>query len=87
MSGSALGFIGFVLQIFAYLVIARSLSTWFPNARNNPIVQMLYQITDPVLIPLSRIIPRVGMIDLSPTILVFALLIISRAMGSRSILF
>ena len=77
MSGPALGFIGFILQIFAYLVIARALTSWFPNSRRYAIVQLLYQITDPVMIPLSRLIPRIGMIDLSPMILVFGLLFIS----------
>ena len=87
MNGSPLQFIGFILQIFAYLVIARALTTWFPNARQFAIVQLLYQITDPVMIPISKLIPRIGMIDLSPTILVFTLLIISRALGARPILF
>ena len=87
MSGSPLEFIGFILQIFAYLVIARALTTWFPNARQFAIVQLLYQITDPVMIPISKLIPRIGMIDLSPTILVFTLLIISRALGAPPILF
>ena len=87
MSGSPLEFIGFILQIIAYLVIARALTTWFPNARQFAIVQLLYQITDPVMIPISKLIPRIGMIDLSPTILVFTLLIISRALGARPILF
>ena len=85
MTGSPLAFIGFILQIFAYLVIARALTTWFPNARRYAIVQLLYQITDPVMIPLSRLIPRIGMIDLSPMILVFGLLFISNALGARSI--
>lgn len=80
MNGSALEFIGFILQIFAYLVIARALTTWFPNARQYAIVQLLYQITDPVMIPLSKIIPRIGMIDLSPMILVFGLLFISNVL-------
>ena len=87
MNGSPLEFIGFILQIFAYLVIARALTTWFPNARRYAIVQLLYQITDPVMTPISKLIPRIGMIDLSPTILVFTLLIISRALGARPILF
>jgi|TARA_B100000809_G_scaffold265974_1_gene326620 YggT family protein len=87
MNGSPLEFIGFILQIFAYLVIARALTTWFPNARQYAIVQLLYQITDPVMTPISKLIPRIGMIDLSPTILVFTLLIISRALGARPILF
>ena len=87
MNGSPLEFIGFILQIFAYLVIARALTTWFPNARRYAIVQLLYQITDPVMTPISKLIPRIGMIDLSPTILVFTLLIISSALGARPILF
>lgn len=87
MNGSPLEFIGFILQIFAYLVIARALTTWFPNARQFAIVQLLYQITDPVMTPISKLIPRIGMIDLSPTILVFTLLIISRALGARPIFF
>ncbi len=82
MSDSATEFIGLILQVFAYLVIARALTTWFPNARNHPIVQLLYQITDPVMIPVSKLVPRIGMIDISPMILVFTLLIISRALTS-----
>ena len=87
MSGSPLLFIGYLLQIFAYLVIARALTTWFPNARYHPIVQLLYQITDPVMIPLSRLVPRIGMIDLSPMILVLGLFFISRALGAPRLLF
>ena len=73
MSGSPLEFIGFILQIFAYLVIARALTTWFPNARQYAIVQLLYQITDPVMIPISKLIPRIGMIDLSPMVAILIL--------------
>ena len=83
MSNSALGFIGFILQVFAYLVIARALTSWFPNARQYAIVQLLYQITDPIMIPASRLIPRIGMIDISPMIIVFSLLFISSALGAR----
>ncbi len=85
MSGSLPEFIGWILRIFAYLVIARALTSWFPDARRHPIVQLLYQITDPVMIPASRIIPRIGMIDLSPMIVVLVLLAISSQLtGSTS---
>ncbi len=71
--------IGKAMQLMAYAIIARSLTTWFPNSRNNPIVQILYQITDPILIPLSRVIPRAGMFDFSPMVAVLVLLLV----GSR----
>ena len=72
-----LGIIATAMQFMAYAIIARSLTTWFPNSRNNPIVQILYQITDPILIPLSRVIPRAGMFDFSPMVAVLVLFFVS----------
>lgn len=84
MSGDLLGFIGWLLQIFGYLIVARALSSWFPDARRHPIVQLLYQVTDPVMIPASRIIPRIGMIDLSPMIVIIVLFTVSDALRRGS---
>ena len=77
-----LGLIGFAFQLMAFAIIARSLSTWFPSARNNPFVQLLYQITDPILVPLSRVIPRAGMFDFSPMVAVLVLFLISDRLQS-----
>ena len=86
MSGAenVLPFIGTLLQIMAWLIIARALLSWFPNARGNALVDVLYQITDPILIPLQRVVPRIGMIDISPMIAVFVLFILGSAMGGRA---
>lgn len=80
MSGDFLGFIGWLLQIFGYLIVFRALSSWFPDARRHPIVQLLFQITDPIMMPASRLIPRIGMIDLSPMIVILLLFSISDAL-------
>ena len=61
------------LQVMIWLIIARSLMSWFPNARRNQIIELLYQITDPILVPLQRLVPRVGMIDISPIVAVLIL--------------
>ncbi len=84
MSNDLLDFIGWLLQIFGYLVVARALSSWFPGARQHPLVQLLYQITDPVMIPASRIIPRIGMIDISPMIVILILFTVSDRLRSTS---
>jgi YggT family protein len=73
-----LGIIGTAFMLMAYAIIARSLTTWFHSARNNPLVQILYQITDPILIPMSRVIPRAGMFDFSPMVAVITLIVLSR---------
>jgi len=62
-----------LLYVMIWLIIARSLMSWFPNARQNRIVDLLYQITDPILLPLQRIVPRLGMIDISPIVAVLIL--------------
>ena len=84
MNGSPLEFIGFILRIFGYLVVARALTSWFPNARQYTVVQLLYQITDPVMIPASRIIPRIGMIDLSPMIVIIILFTVADRLSASA---
>lgn len=81
-SATVLQLIGLVLYILGWLVIARSLLSWFPNARGNALVDIVYQITDPILLPLQRIVPRIGIIDISPMIAVIILFVLSAALGA-----
>ena len=53
-----------------------TLLTWFPIDRGGPIFQALDAITEPVLQPLRRIIPPIGMIDITPIVAWFLLNII-----------
>lgn len=73
--------IGTLMQLLGYLLVVRALLSWFPNARENQLVQYIYEFTDPIIIPLRRIIPPIGMIDLSVMIAVFFLLIVGSALG------
>ena len=69
-----------ILRIYAYLIIIRAFSTWFPQFRNHEIVQTLYKITDPIMKPASKYIPPIGMIDISAMIVVIVLLTLSNAL-------
>ena len=63
-----------VLQIYTFILLIRILITWIPNLDPyHPIVQILFQVTEPVLEPARKIIPPIGMIDISP-IVVFIVL-------------
>ena len=64
-----------LLTLYMWIIIVRSLISWVSPDPYNPIVQMLYRITDPVLSPLRRIIPtwRAG-IDLSPLIAILIII-------------
>jgi YggT family protein len=71
-------FIAILLQAVAWMLIARALVSWFPDLRRHGIVQLLFDLTDPIIEPLRTIIPPVGMLDLSVMIAVFSLFILSQ---------
>lgn len=64
----------YTLTILNWLIIIRALISWVNPDPFNPIVQILYKITEPLLAPFRRIIPihTVGL-DISP---IFALIFI-----------
>ncbi len=73
-----------VLTIYSYILIARALISWIPNLDPyNPIVQLLYQLTEPVLEPIRRLIPPIGgMLDISFIIAFFAIIMLQQLFAS-----
>jgi len=49
-----------------------------PNPRN-PLYIILHEITEPILGPIRQLLPRMGMIDLSPMIAGFLLIMVAQA--------
>ena len=72
------------LYILLVAIIARALLSWFPISRTNPFVRLVHQITDPLIDPVRRIMPRTGMIDLSPMIVVILLWLMIMVVGRVS---
>lgn len=66
--------INILFRIYSYIILARIFISWLPVDRTNPIIRLIYQITEPVLAPFRVILPLGGMgIDLSPIIVFFLL--------------
>ncbi|WP_066318264.1 YggT family protein [Bacillus sp. FJAT-29814] len=57
-----------LIQIYSWALIIYILMSWFPNARESSIGQFLSRICEPYLEPFRRIIPPLGMIDISPIV-------------------
>jgi YggT family protein len=63
-----------VLQIFQLILLARVLLSFFPDIdRSNAIVQLLYDVTEPVLRPIRDLLPQTGMVDFSPLVVFLAI--------------
>jgi YggT family protein len=65
-------FVGF-LWFLVIAVIVRALMSWFPQARNNQFGRVVFQITEPIIEPVRRIMPRTGMIDFSTLVVIVIL--------------
>lgn len=76
--------ISLLFQVYEFLLFIRvllSLVNIDPRrpAIDHPLVRVLQRITDPVLVPLRRLIPPIGgVIDISPVVALFILEIVRR---------
>lgn len=72
--------------LIAYILIlfGRMIFSWMPPSSGGTatVARLLYDLTEPVLAPMRRVIPPVGMFDLSFTVLVFGLLILWQSLCS-----
>jgi YggT family protein len=76
--GSFLSLILLALNIYQIILLARVLLSWFPDInRSNPIIQFLYDITEPVLQPIRNALPQTGTVDFSPLIVFLGISVIS----------
>lgn len=74
-------FINLLVTVFYIAILARVLLSWFPIGPDSalmPVVRVVFQITEPILGPIRRILPDMGAIDLSPMIAIVVLIIIQR---------
>ena len=69
-------FVGILINILYFAMIGRVIISWInvgPSSPVYPIAKMLYQITEPVLAPIRRVLPTFGMLDLSPMVAMLVL--------------
>ncbi len=71
-----------IIGVYQWVLIARILLTWLPsiNWYDQPF-KILADITDPVLEPFRKLIPPIGMMDISPMVLFFTLSLLQGLLG------
>jgi len=69
------------ILVLTIAIIIRALLSWFPNIDpRNPLVEFIVAITEPILVPIRAVMPRIGMIDLTPMIAIILLQFIGRVL-------
>jgi YggT family protein len=62
-----------LLLTYFVLIIARILISWLAAQSRHPLIPLVYQLTEPVLRPFSKLVPPLGGVDLSPLFALIAL--------------
>lgn len=65
-----------LLDIYSWILIIRVVMSWMNVNPYNPIVRIIYAITEPVLAPIRRALPSLGGLDFSPMIVLIAIILL-----------
>ena len=80
------------LQVYGWILFVRIILSWVtmagarPPAALGPAIKVVYDLTEPVLGFFRRIIPPLGMFDLSPLIVFILLGVLRGALGCGAFL-
>ena len=72
------GVLSWALYAYMWIIIARAILSWVNPDPYNPIVQFLYKATEPLLYKIRRILPNMGGIDISPIVVLVAIMFLQR---------
>jgi YggT family protein len=68
-----------LLSLYSLLILLRILFSWVTVSYSNRFMRFLVNVTDPLLVPLRRMIPPVGMFDISPIVAFFIIMLLQAA--------
>ncbi|GLB61245.1 YggT family protein [Cytobacillus sp. NCCP-133] len=67
------GILSQAIYYYSWALIIYILLSWFPNAKESALGKFLARICEPYLEPFRKIIPPLGMIDISPIVAILVL--------------
>lgn len=65
--------VGALIQAMVYLIIARAVGSFFVRDWSRGIPRLLWDLTEPVLGPIRRVLPAMGGLDFSPLVAIIGL--------------
>lgn len=69
------------LSVYSLLIFIRIIFSWGQVSHGNRVMRFLVRATDPLLVPLRRMIPPLGFIDISPIVAFFIIWLFQAAVA------
>ena len=63
-------------EILTYIIFIRVILSWFPHNPYQPLIKLIYQISNLILNPIRNFVSPIGGIDISPIIAIFMIQLI-----------
>ena len=62
-----------LLNTYIFLILASVILSWVGHGIRHPMIPLIYQLVDPVLAPIRRMLPSMGGLDLSPLVAIIGI--------------
>jgi YggT family protein len=82
MSDRILDIVIYLLQALSIAIIVRALLSWFDPGFRSSFGRLIYDITEPVVGPIRRVMPPLGMFDLSTIVAIVLIQVLERFLVS-----
>jgi YggT family protein len=82
LTWSVLNVLDLIVTIYFWSVIATVVVSWIAPGSNHPAIQLVAQITEPVMRPVRNLLPSMGGLDLSPIIVFLILNVVQVVIGN-----
>jgi YggT family protein len=84
MPGSVTSLILIILNILSIGIIARAIMSWFDPMGRTAIQRVLIDLTEPIIAPIRRLVPSMGMFDISPIVALIIIQVVSRLLAAST---
>ncbi len=62
-----------IIWIYIFALIIQAVTSWIGSTQGNPVSPLVNSLTNPILRPIRRVVPIIGMMDLSPLVAIIGL--------------
>lgn len=62
-----------IIWVYLIALILQAVISWVGSAQGNPIAPLIHSLTNPIVRPIRKVVPTIGMMDLSPLVAILGL--------------
>ena len=62
-----------IIWVYIIALILQAVISWVGSAQGNPVSPLVHSLTNPIVRPIRKIVPLIGMMDLSPLVAILGL--------------